>query len=242
MFEPIIIPVCVVVLISGLIYGMFGFGYAVISVAFLPYFIGVKIAVPMIAIQAPIYTGFMLYGLRRHVVIRLALPLVLGMLPGLPVGVYLLLILSEGTIQRLLGAMILLYSLWSLWNVSPKAPLLRKEAWGLLTGFLSGVMGGATMAAGPIVVAYLILRGYSKETFKATFLVWAMSMGCLAAPSYALSGILTYRVFLWGIITMPFSALGIVLGVKLFSRVKERVFYRLVILFLAITGIRLLIS
>jgi uncharacterized membrane protein YfcA len=240
--EPTFIVVCAVVLISGLIYGMFGFGYTVVSVALLPYFIGVKIAVPMVAIQVPIYTGLMLYGLRQHLVIRFAIPLILGMIPGLPIGVHLLRILSEATIQRLLGVMILLYSIWSLWNISPATPLLRHRAWGLLTGFLSGIIGGAILASGPIIVAYLMLRGYTKETFKATFLLWAMSTFCLLIPSYAISGVFTHRILLWGITTLPFSFLGMFLGIKLFNKMEEQLFYRLIIVFLAFTGIRLLVS
>ena len=164
------------------------------------------------------------------------------MIPGLPIGVYLLCTLSEGTIQRLLGAMILLYSLWSLWNFSTSAPLLRHQSWGFIAGFLSGVIVGATLASGPIVVAYLILRGYTKETFKATFLLWAMCTFCLLVPSYAISGVLTHQIFLWGITTLPFSVLGMFLGIKLFDKMEERVFYRLIIVFLAFTGIRLLVS
>ncbi|UCC66026.1 MAG: sulfite exporter TauE/SafE family protein [Deltaproteobacteria bacterium] len=220
---------------------MFGFGYALTCLAFLPYLMNVKIALPMIAIQCPIYTGFMLYGLRRHMTARLALPLIVGLVLGLPIGVYLLGILSEGTIRKLLGSFILFYSLWSLYKVSA-ATSLRNKVWGLFVGFLSGVVGGAILAAGPIVVAYLNLCGLSKEEFKTTFLIWAMTLACLLIPFYALSNILTYQAFLWGMISMPFAGLGVFLGVKFFKRVKEQLFYRLILILLALSGIRLLFS
>ncbi len=242
MIEYTVIPVCAVVMISALIYGVFGFGYAVISLALLPYFISVKIAVPMIAIQSPLYTGYLLFNLRHHLTLRFVTPLLLGLVLGLPLGVNLLRIMSEETVRMLLGAFILLYCFWSTIGSFPTGPLISNNAWGLLAGFLSGVVGGAIVASGPIVVAYLTLRGLQKEELKATFLIWAMTMCCLLAPFYALSGVLTYQVFLWGVITIPFAALGIFLGIRIFKIMKEQIFYRLIIIFLVFTGIRLLIS
>jgi uncharacterized membrane protein YfcA len=221
---------------------MFGFGYGITSLAFLPYLISVKIAVPMIAVQIPLYTAYMIYGLRRHLTFRFAVPLIVGTLLGLPLGVNLLRILSEETVQRLLGAFILLYCLFSTKMSLQKEPVIKNNAWGVLAGFLSGIVGGAILASGPIVIAYLNLRGVQKEVFKATFLVWAMAMACLIVPFYALTGVLTYQALLMGMGTIPFAALGLFLGIKLFKIIKEQVFYRLVIIFLVITGIRLLVS
>ena len=57
MYEVTLIPICAMFILSGLIYGMFGFGYAVVSLALLPFFISVKIAVPMVAAQAAVFSG-----------------------------------------------------------------------------------------------------------------------------------------------------------------------------------------
>jgi uncharacterized membrane protein YfcA len=242
MFEFTLIPICAMVILSGLIYGMFGFGYVLVSVALLPFFISVKVAVPMLAAQAFVLTVWMLYGLRRHLRKRIVLPILVGLPLGLPLGVYLLHVLSEENIRRLLGSVVLLYVLWSIVKVSRTTPVLRRDAWGLMAGFLSGVIGGAILAAGPIIVIYLTLRGLRKEEFKATFLVWALLQMGLLVPFYTMTGMLTSKVFLWGAISLPFSGVGILIGVRLFERVQEQVFYRLVIVLLALSGVRLLLS
>ncbi|MBW2306762.1 MAG: sulfite exporter TauE/SafE family protein [Deltaproteobacteria bacterium] len=242
MIDYTIIPVSSVVIISALIYGVFGFGYALICLALLPYFISVKIAVPMIAMQAPFYTGYLLFNLRHHLTLRYVAPLLFGLILGLPLGVNLLRVLSEETIRLFLGAFILLYCFCSTRRSFPARPLISNNAWGLLAGFLSGVVGGAIVASGPIIVTYLTLKGLKKEELKATFLIWAMTMCCLLAPFYALSGVLTYQAFLWGVITIPFAALGLFFGVRLFNTIKEQIFYRLILIFLVFTGIRLLVS
>ncbi len=61
-------------------------------------------------------------------------------------------------------------------------------------------------------------------------------------PFYTMAGMLTPRVFFWGAIALPFSGVGILLGVRLFERVQEQVFYRLVIVLLALSGVHLLFS
>ncbi len=240
LFQPTIIAIGALLVISGLLFGIFGFGYALVSISLLPFLIGVKIAIPMVALQVPFFQGFMLYRLRRHVNIRLVLPLVLGLILGTPLGVYLLHILSEVTIRKLLGSMILLHSVWSIRRASPAAKLIDNNTWGLLAGFLSGVIGGAILASGPIVMVYLTLRGLSKERLKGSFLVWSMAQACLLIPFYALSGILTSKVFLWGLITVPFASLGVLIGIRLFNRLNEQAFYRLIIIFLTVIGVRML--
>jgi uncharacterized membrane protein YfcA len=240
--EPIISPVFAVVIISALVFGMFGFGYTLLVVAFLPFFISVKVAVPMTAIQIPFSIGIMLYSLRRHLTIRPALPLIVGLILGLPIGVHLLRILSEGTVRKFLGVMILIHCLWSFRKASAAMPILRSDAWGLLAGLLSGIVGGAILAAGPIVMAYLSMRGFTKEKMKGTFLLWAMTMALVIIPIYALSGLLTAQVLHWGLITMPFVGLGIFFGVRIFDRLEQRFFYRLILILLMATGMYLLFS
>lgn len=242
MFTFDIILFSIILIISGLVYGVFGFGYAIISLALLPLFTSVKVAIPMVTVQAPVFTGFMLYGLRRNLELRSVLPLIVGLTIGLPLGVFLLRILSEENLRKILGLTILLYVLWSIYKSSPKTSLLHNDSWGLFAGVLSGIVGGAILAGGPIVVIYLSLRGLRKEKFKAIFLAWAMTICCILMPFYAISGILTSRIFLWALITLPFGALGTFLGTKVFKVMKESIFYQIIIVVLALLGIRLLCS
>jgi uncharacterized membrane protein YfcA len=242
MFEFALIPICAMFILSGLIYGMFGFGYVLVSVVLLGFLISLKIAVPIVAAQVVVLAGWMLYGLRQHLRKRIALPILVGLPFGLPLGVYLLHVLSEDSIRKLLGSVVLLYAFWSIVKVSRTTSVLRSDAWGLVAGFLSGIIGGAILAAGPIIVIYLTLRGLRKEEFKATFLLWSLLQGCLLTPFYTMTGMLTSKAFLWGAIALPFSGVGILLGVRLFEKMKEQVFYRLVIVLLALSGVHLLLS
>lgn len=242
MFELTLIPICAMFILSGLIYGMFGFGYVLVSVVLLGFLISVKIAVPMVAAQVVVLAGWMLYGLRRHLRKRIVLPILVGLPFGLPLGVYLLHVLTEESIRRLLGSVVLLYALWSSLKVSRTTSALRSDAWGLVAGFLSGIIGGAILAAGPIIVIYLTLRGLRKEEFKATFLLWSVAQSCLLIPFYTMAGMLTSRAFLWGAIALPFAGVGLLVGMKLFEKVKEQVFYRLVIVLLALSGVHLLFA
>ncbi|MBW1691867.1 MAG: hypothetical protein DRG87_02950 [Deltaproteobacteria bacterium] len=94
----------------------------------------------------------------------------------------------------------------------------------VVAGFLSGVIGGVILASGPIIIIYLTLRGFSKEEFKAAFLLWALIQGCLLIPFYTAAGMLTSKVFLWGLIALPFAGVGLLVGMKLFEKVRVRQF------------------
>jgi len=242
LLEPsVFLPVALILLLSGVIYGVFGFAYVLISIAFLPYFIDVKIAIPMIAVQIPVYSSVMLFGLRKHVSLA-ALPLIVGLFIGLPFGVYLLGTLDDAIIRKLLGSVILLHCLLSVRTISSATPMLSGRGWPWLFGVLSGVIGGAVVAAGPITVAYLTLRRLSKEEFKATFLAWALAMGCVLPPLYGVSGILNSQALVWGIVTLPFAGIGVFLGSKLFRVVAEPIFFRLLLILLTLSALRLIIA
>jgi uncharacterized membrane protein YfcA len=195
----------------------------------------------MLAIQATVFTAYMLYGLRQHINIAESLPLLAGTAAGLPLGAYLLRVLSESGIKAFLGIAIILFCVWSAFGKIQDKAYIQSNRYGLIPGFVSGVVGGAILASGPIVVAYLTLRGFSKEVFKSTMLTWAVTMLAILHASYLVSGLHSTQTLAWGLTTMPFGAIGIYTGTRIFAHINERLFGRLVTLLLLGSGISLLL-
>jgi uncharacterized protein len=241
MLDITLLYISVLLFFSGTISGLIGFGYPLTSMAILSILISTKLAAPILAIHAVVFSAYMLYGLRRHVNFTVSLPLLAGTATGIPFGTYLLRVLSESDIRAFLGFAIIFFCLWSTFGKIQGKTYIRNNMYGLIPGFVSGVVGGAILASGPIVVAYLTLMKFSKEVFKSTLLTWSVTMLVILHASYLISGFHSIQTLVWGLTTMPFGAIGIYAGTKIFTYINEQLLGRIVTLFLIIAGVSLLL-
>jgi len=109
-------------------------------------------------------------------------------------------------------------------------------------GLLNGVLGGATGLAGIIVTIWCGLRGWPKDVQRTVFQpvgvsVFAMSALWLGASGAV--GIDTLRLFAIG---LPILLAGTWLGLKLYGRVDDAGFRKIVLALLLVSGIALLFS
>ena len=100
---------------------------------------------------------------------------------------------------------------------------------GLLVGFVSGVLGGALNESGPPVVIYLALKGWAKDDSNATLQVY-FALNSLAVVSMMIAhGLLTRRHLYYTAIGLPAAALGVAIGVRLYRRIDQLLFNRLLV-------------
>ena len=131
-----------------------------------------------------------------------------------------------------------LYSL-----IRPKLP--APSAAGRLTdglvGTLNGALGGATGFAGIILTVWCTLRGWPPPEQRAVFQPVGVFVFLLTAMFLGITGTIapgTVSLFLAG---LPAVALGTWTGLKLFGRLDETTFRRIVLALLLASGIALLL-
>jgi hypothetical protein len=108
-------------------------------------------------------------------------------------------------------------------------------------GFLNGVLAGITGLAGILVTIWCGLRGWPKDQQRAVFqpiavAIFAMSALWLGAKVAISSE--TIRLFLLG---LPVLLAGTWLGLKLYGRVNEATFRKVVLVLLLLSGVALLV-
>lgn len=144
--------------------------------------------------------------LRRHTDWRRFLWLMAGAALGTPMGVWMLATAELIVLGRVVGALILIFALYSLWN--PRFAGRRLSAlWGVLAGAMSGFFSGAASVGGPAVVIFLLISGLDKNTIKATLaayfganLLWKLALvsrweGLLTGWHVTRAGWLTLPLF-----------------------------------------------
>jgi hypothetical protein len=103
-------------------------------------------------------------------------------------------------------------------------------------GFLNGVLGGITGLAGILVTIWCGLRGWPKDRQRTIFQPVAVATFAMSAVWLGVKGVIsadTIRMFLFG---MPVLLAGTWLGMKLYGRLDEATFRRVVLILLLVSG------
>jgi len=147
---------------------------------------------------------------------------------------------NEVLIKIILGTLLLIYSLYSLFKQSTKLLAEDSKIWLRVCGFLSGVLGGAYGLNGPPLAIYGHLRQWSAEHFRATLQAYFLPASLLGLIGYYAKGLVTTEVnhyFLWALLT---TIPAIYLGRCLNRRIDNVRFFRYVYWGLVGVGILLI--
>ena len=163
------------------------------------------------------------------------MPLLIGCLPGIVLGVALLKRIDETLLKVLLGLLLIAYSGHRLlFTVRPR-PLRR--IWAYLAGFATGAISGVFSAGGPPTIIYTTMTGWNKDEIKATLSVFFFISGVATAIGHAASGLTTVTVLRFLVFTGPAVFAGVVLGAYYSRRFSSEGYIRLVLVCLLLLGI-----
>jgi hypothetical protein len=229
-----------VVLVGGFVTGLSGFGFGLVSMGFLPFFMSIRVANPFVSIFSILIFLVMFYPLRRHIRFDTLLPLLVGAAVGIPLGIFGLAHLDEVILKRVLGGLILVYLVYDL-LLRERLPGNLHRAWGYPAGLLAGAFSGAFSVSGPVAIAYINSRHGDKLTLKANMVTYFLFLLVYKLPLLFLGGLITNEVLRYVLILSPPTAAGLAAGMLLFRRVSNRVFSRIVQGVLLVSALLLLI-
>ncbi len=223
---------------AGFVQGLTGFGSALVAMPLLAFLMNVKTAVPLCMLNGLVITGYLSWRLRSHMQSRRIVPLIIGSLPGVATGALLLVRVDADIIRRLIAALLIFYSIYSL-LIRPRA-LDPGPAWAYVAGFLTGAIGAALSAGGPPAIIYTSLTSWSKEEIKATLTGFFVVNGVVTAVVHAVGGLTTAEVLGYFWVTAPAVFCGTVLGSLTTGFISRELYIRLILGFLLLMGVMML--
>lgn len=231
------IPIFLVATFAGaLVAGLSGFAFGLIAASIWLYILDPLQTASLIMAFGLIVQGYSVYKLRSAVNWKKLWPFVLGAALGVPFGVAILSWANPAHVRAGVGAFLILYSLYALFR--PAIPPIK--AGGAMAdagvGFLNGVLGGMTGLAGILVTLWCGLRGWPKDVQRAVFQPVAVAIFLMSAVWIGASGAVTpdtVKLFLLG---LPALLAGTWLGLKLFGRLDEAAFRKVVLALLLGSG------
>lgn len=233
-----LVQITVVIFIATFIRSAFGFGEALIAVPLLALLIPVSVAAPLAMLVSVTVAAVVVAQDRAEVDVRSAGWLVLFTVPGIPLGLLLLVTVAEPVVEIALACAVIAFALYSLLSARPRELKNDRLAW--LFGFSAGVLGGAYGMNGPPLVIYGSLRRWSPQRFRATLQGYFLPASLVGLGGYWLAGLWTSAVSGYYIWSLPGVAVAIVLGRVVNRRMNGDRFLRYIHVALVATGVVLL--
>jgi hypothetical protein len=183
---------------------------------------------------------YSIWKLRQAMSWRKVAPFIIGGAVGVPIGALLLTYINPAHLRIGVGVLLVLYSVYSL-----AKPALKPVQGGVPTdlgiGFLNGLLGGLTGLGGIIVTVWVQLRGWPKDVQRIVFQPVILAAQGMTAVSLAFAGAYTaetIKLYLYG---LPALAAGIWIGLKLYGKLDEAGFRKVILWLLLISGVSLVV-
>ena len=230
----------IVVFISAFTLSVAGFGVGLVAMPLLSLLLGVQIAAPLVALYVMLLNLAILWRYRVSFNSRAVSRLIISSVVGVPVGIWALRYFNETVILRLLGIVLISYSLYIL--VSPRLfKISQNHIWTYGFGFVAGCLGGAYNAFAPPVIIYGQLKGWPRNEFKSNLQGFFLFGAVMVILVHGISGNLTELVWYSFLIAIPACALGLSAGLSLDRFLNQRIFRKLVVILLLVLGIGLVL-
>jgi uncharacterized membrane protein YfcA len=228
-------------IVAGLLKGTIGIGMPVVALPLLSLFIDIKsatmlLSMPLILSNLP----QALEGGKTGRCLMQLMPVFVGMIPGLLLGVRVLLAL-DANVARIIAGLVLM----GVAGVTLLAPKLQiRSRWvlptGIAFGFFGGIMGGTAAMAGPLVFIFLLAKGLRGMAFtKEASLYLVFSSGLLAVLLTASHEFGWLDVSISMVAMLP-VALGMSIGRHMRDKIAAETFKKLVLIAVIAAGAELL--
>lgn len=232
--------IAAIAFLGSLIYGITGFGSALITIPLATHFVPLPFALAVFSLVD--FASALRIGLQnpkdavKAEIIRM-LPFVLV---GTVIGVTVLVNLPRAGAMLALGLFVALYAVYALLSRPGTSAVSRH--WAYLAGFSSGITSTLFGAGGPPVAIYLSHRPLSKEQFRATLTLNTVFSIGMRVTAFTITGLMLKAEV--GV-AAAFSVLAAMAGLSLaswaFKRVTREVLLRVVAVLLLVNGISLMV-
>lgn len=227
-------------IVAGLLKGTIGVGMPVVALPLLSLFIDIKsaamlLSMPLILSNLP----QALEGGKTGRCLMQLMPVLLGMVPGLVLGVGVLLA-ADANVARIIAGLVLM----GVGGVTLLAPKLKLQPSlvlpaGIAFGFFGGVLGGIAAMAGPLVFIFLLAKGLRGQAFtKEASLFLVVSSGVMAILLTAGGPFNWLDVSVSVAATLP-VVLGMVVGQHMRDKIAPETFKTLVLIAVIAAGAEL---
>lgn len=216
-----------ITLVAATVNGALGYGFSSITVPLALLFLSNRVLNPaLIIIEVPL-NAYVLWVNRASLgaVWRRVLPIIIGLIPGIIAGTFMLSSVSPDWMK--FYTYLVLLPLILLQAAGLRRPIKSERSAGLLFGAGVGVLYSVTTISGPPLAIALNNQGLEKREFRAALGVVRLAESSMTAVAYMWAGLFTAPSFALVPWIIPSVALGVPIGAQIIQRMRPETFRRI---------------
>lgn len=233
-------------LVTHVIEAITGFGSTVLALPFGIALAGVAVAVPVLSLHAWLLSAYVVLTDFRKILWRQYATVMLFVLIGLPFGMWAFTALPEAALKAVLAVFMIAVSANGIFRNVRRPPQADggdptpPHGWRLAVLYIllliGGVIHGAFSCGGPLLILYVTRVIKNKGSFRATMCAFWFSLNLILLVRYVIFGVFSPEVVRMSVVTLPFLAMGVLLGNWAHRRIPDRYFTQVVYVVLLISG------
>lgn len=214
--------------------GALGYGFSSLTVPVALLFYTNRILNPALVMVEVVINGYVLLINRKSVpqIWKRVLPILLGVLPGVMIGSYVLFMVQPAWLKFF--TYFLLLPLILLQAAGVRKPIRAEKLVGVPFGMGIGTLYSVTTISGPPLALLFNNQGFAKQQFRAALSLIRVAESTLTAVAYYFLGLYSVDSAQLLPYIVPSVLVGIPLGTYLISRMDPEVFRRLCMSFDAV--------
>ncbi|MFM8901929.1 MAG: sulfite exporter TauE/SafE family protein [Actinomycetota bacterium] len=231
--------IALIVFGASLMQALFGFGFGLISVPLMIFFVDLPTAVVTATAVSTVSCSIQWFESRAIRARQISVRLVISALFGMPFGLWLLVNLDARPMKAVLGVVVMIGVFLSVKGFD----LRRLPVWfDYSMGLLAGVLSTATSTNGGPLVFLLHSRHYSPENFRAVLNRVFTVLNFLTLLTFYFAGKIDIDVVRLSALAIPVMFAGVYLGTKARRLVDADQFRSLVVALLFATGLSAILN
>ncbi len=228
------------IFIGGIVSGLAGFAMGLVVSGIWLHILTPAQTAALIVGYGLLVQSYSIWKLRHALNWRTVAPFIAGGVIGVPLGAALLTRMNPDYLRTGVGVLLVAYS--SFFLLRPTVHTVRTDLradFGV--GILNGILGGMTGLAGPIITIWCQLRGWRKDEQRAIFQPVILAAFTLTAASLTVNGTITVDLIKIYLMGLPVLIAGVWLGLKLYGRLDEAAFRKVILWMLLLSGLVLIV-
>jgi uncharacterized protein len=221
---------------AALVTGVAGFAFGLVAAAVWLHILTPIQTATLIISFGLVVQGISVWKLRHALRWRRLWPFLLGAAFGVPLGVAILDLTRPALVRVMVGAVLALYSVYSLARPAMQPIKRGGAAADAGVGFLNGVLGGLTGLAGILTTVWCGIRGWPKDEQRAVFQPIGVAIFAMSGLWLGLSGAVSTDTAWFFVFGLPALLAGTWAGLKLYGHLDEASFRKIVLLLLLVSG------
>jgi uncharacterized membrane protein YfcA len=221
--------------LAGFVQGVSGFGSGMVVMALLPALWPVSEVVPLSALFSVVLNAGLTWHLRAEFEGREVIPLALGSLVGVPLGVAFLANVDPALVMASLGWILIGFGAWRLMGTRVRQPRFSRS-WAPAAGVLSGLTAGAFNVGAPAMLVYAGGRDWKRDAFRGNLQASFFAGGIVLIVSLVVAGLIDALVLERFAYLAPAGALGGLLGARIAKKIPQAIFNTLVLVMVVFMG------